>query len=217
MDLDEFFGGYQATDHLVGKHSIPVHYLGYDAPHGTSRGRYRGWTAAMIDHGFAQYSDYFLRLNLSEDEAVTDYDRCRQNEYEIVRELFKTGSQDKYCVFATGDYTATSVYKAAEDVGLDVGRQVFVVGYHNRPLCERLDPPLSSISWSAEECGYQAASLLYNSMVSKGVQPSLHKVLPVELVVRQSSTGNNGAASFASSGQSLTDEKGPIVQGQLVS
>ena len=90
---------------------------------------YWGWAAAMIDHGFSDYKKYFLRLKLTEDQVVTEYDRSRCEEYEIMCRFFKSSSASKHCIFTMDDFTATSVYKASQDAGLKVGEQVFVVGY----------------------------------------------------------------------------------------
>ena len=185
---DDFSAGYSATNHLISEHGIPVHYVGLDAPASPAYGRCRGWAAAMIDHGFPNYSPYFLRVDLTEDEAHAGHETFRQHEYTTMLKFFKAGSQDKYCIATIGDYTATSVYKAARDVGLEVGKQVFIVGFNNRPLCKRQDPPLSSVSYAAEAIGYEGAGILYGHMTKTLTRP-LHKVLPVELIVRQSSTG----------------------------
>ena len=187
IDLDEFGGGYGATGHLISTHDVPAYFLGYDTPGGMTRGRYDGWVAAMNDHGFPNHEEYFLRVDFSEDDSMRHVLRCRQNEYQVALRLFKSKLHARYCVFVIGDFTATSVYKAAEEAGLEVGKDVFVVGYHNRPLCKRLKPALSSVSWPAEELGYEGAKLLYEHMTGKLKDP-VHKVLPVELKVRSSSS-----------------------------
>lgn len=184
--VDEFAGGYSATDHLIKMHDLPAYYLGYDAPHGATRDRYNGWKAAMVDHGFSDYKKYFLCVELTEDTVVTDYDKSRLEEYNVMLKFFKASSEKKLCIFATGDFTATSVYKAAKDAGLNVGKDVFVVGHHDRPLCKRILPSLSSVSYSAESIGYEGARLLYEHMAGKLTQP-VHKILPVKLQVRRSS------------------------------
>lgn len=187
--VDEQAAGYSAADHLIRTHGIPVHHVALDTPDSATYGRSRGWAAAMRDHGFLNYHDYFIPIDLTEDEAVTDYDKLRRHEHSVMLKFFRTVPQEKYCIFAMGDFTATSVYHAAQEVGLDVRHQVFVVGFNNRPLCLRLDPTLSSVDYSAQEIGYQGANLLLDHMTGKLTRP-LHKVLPVSLVVRASSTGS---------------------------
>jgi DNA-binding LacI/PurR family transcriptional regulator len=107
----------------------------------------------------------------------------------IAKKLFESRSEGKICVFAINDYVAKGVFLAAEELGLQVGRQVILAGFGDLPLCNNLRVPLTSVSQSNEQVGYEAARMLYQN-VSKGERHEpIHLVLPVELCIRQSSAG----------------------------
>jgi DNA-binding LacI/PurR family transcriptional regulator len=80
------------------------------------------------------------------------------------------------------------VYLAAEQVGLRIGKDVFVVDFGNMPLCRQLSVPLSSIDQASKEVGYEAAKLLYLTAIGSIKCPMHRKVLS-ELHIRESSTG----------------------------
>lgn len=63
-------------------------------------------------------------------------------------------------VFASRDGEAIEVIEACLAAGLDVPRQVSVLGVDNSDYCESLAVPLSSIDSHQEQVGYQGAALL---------------------------------------------------------
>ena len=56
-------------------------------------------------------------------------------------------------IVTNSDYAAHGVYKAAREMGLEVGPQVSVVGHDDLPTSELLDPPLSTLRVDRREMG----------------------------------------------------------------
>ena len=87
---------------------------------------------------------------------------------------------------AMNDYAARSVYRAAEELKLRVGRDIMLFGFDDLPLASCLECPLSSVRQPRREIGFEAARLLCEEIDGRISQP-VTKVLPVELIERNSS------------------------------
>ena len=81
---------------------------------------------------------------------------------------------------------ARGVYYACEKFGLKIAEDVFIAGISNLPFAQRLSVPLTSVDQNLEKVGYESAKILYEKML--GILPKpIHRVLPVNLIVRESS------------------------------
>ena len=74
-------------------------------------------------------------------------------------------------------------------MGLEIGRDIFVVGSGDLPFAKRLPVPLTSVRTlpTTEQLGYEAAQLLHQHMNGENKEP-IRRLLPVDLIVRASST-----------------------------
>lgn len=188
VTVDNFRGTFEATDHLIHIHGRPVYYLGTKDQPSSCHDRYCGWLTAMRKNGFRDWQDYFVGLKMPEYESSQHLDVALDEAHLACKSLFQEKREERYSVVAMNDSFAEGVYSAAEEAGLAIGKDVFVCGFDDLPLCQRLDPPLSSVSQSLERVGLEGARLLYEELDNKTSRP-VHKVLPVKLVIRASSTG----------------------------
>ena len=92
-------------------------------------------------------------------------------------------------VLCFSDVIAHGVVRAAEELGLDVPRDLSVVGFDDSPLARRLRPQLTTVHQDVREKGRLAAAALRTAMEHNrnGTRGrATHVVLPTELVVRDS-------------------------------
>jgi DNA-binding LacI/PurR family transcriptional regulator len=92
-------------------------------------------------------------------------------------------------VLCFSDVIASGVVRAAEKLGLDVPRDLSVVGFDDSPLARRLRPQLTTVRQDVAEKGRASATELARVLKAKraGTQTrAKHLVLPTELVVRDS-------------------------------
>jgi DNA-binding LacI/PurR family transcriptional regulator len=87
---------------------------------------------------------------------------------------------DVTAVLAMADPQALGVLSEARQRGIDVPRDLSVVGFDDLPEAAFADPPLTTIATPTIEKGRAAASILFEG------GPPRQVVLPVELVVRAS-------------------------------
>ncbi len=70
-------------------------------------------------------------------------------------------------IFTGNDEMAAGVYKAARDLGLDIPRDLSVVGYDDSPMAARLWPPLTTVKLPIREMGRTAALKLIGDKEAK--------------------------------------------------
>jgi len=91
-------------------------------------------------------------------------------------------------IFACSDYRARLVLQACGQLGLRVPDDAALLGVNNdAAACEFCDPTLSSVSRSAEQVGFEAASLLDRLMAGKAL-PEAEVLLAPDGIVRRRST-----------------------------
>lgn len=186
---DHFDAGYQGARHLIEQHGLPVHYIGTPTAPTSQMERTRGWAAAMQEHNFDQLQKYVWELPLKEvDSCTRPFEDIFRNPYLTAKRLFETVKSGTYCIYAGNDYIGKGVYLAAAEARLKIGRDVFIVGFGDMPLCTLLDPPMSSVHQDYEQIGYEAMNLLQQELSGAVVTP-IRRVLPVHLCVRRSSSG----------------------------
>jgi DNA-binding LacI/PurR family transcriptional regulator len=98
-------------------------------------------------------------------------------------------------IICGSDVLALGAIRAVRRIGLDVPRDVSVVGYDDSGWLNSTDPPLTTVRQPIESMGKAAVALLVNQMEKASVQSELLLFEP-ELVVR-SSTGPAPVRSLA--------------------
>jgi DNA-binding LacI/PurR family transcriptional regulator len=87
-------------------------------------------------------------------------------------------------VFVGSDMVAFGALRAARLAGLNVPRDLALVGFDDVPLAQYIDPPLTTVRLPAQRLGAQAAQMLIR-MLEQGSDESW-LLLETELVIRQS-------------------------------
>ena len=105
---------------------------------------------------------------------------------------FLAGLPRHAAVFAVNDNTAVEVLDACRLVGKRVPTDLTLLGVDNLELCERTEPPLSSIQIDFEQAGYRAAQLLDAILAGHGEVPAEQRMFMPMLTVRRESTRGFG-------------------------
>jgi LacI family transcriptional regulator len=90
-------------------------------------------------------------------------------------------------IVAASDVQAYGVLAALSDLGVSVPEQVSVASFDDLPFAAITSPPLTAISLSAFDLGFEAATLLQD-IIERGERAQRSVLLPTQLVER-SSTG----------------------------
>jgi DNA-binding LacI/PurR family transcriptional regulator len=167
IDVDNLAGIGAAVDHLVYHGHRRIAFVGW--PDGITIGdrRARGWRTALQRHG------------LLSDSATLDA-RCEDSTKEATEQTLRLLSRpEKPTAFvAATDTLAVGVMLACQQRGLNVGRDVAIVGFDDTPTAEALE--LSSISQPIEIVGQKLMAALLGNLEGK-------RLLDPELKIRASS------------------------------
>jgi LacI family transcriptional regulator len=88
-------------------------------------------------------------------------------------------------IFAGSDMQAMGVLRAARSLGLDVPRDVSIVGYDNLPVAAWLGPALTTVNQPLQDMAGTAARMLLD--LARGIELAASRVdLVTELVIRES-------------------------------
>jgi LacI family transcriptional regulator len=90
-------------------------------------------------------------------------------------------------VFAAGYYFALDVYEAAKGAGLEVGRDLSVIGVDDPPSAQHLSPALTTMRQPLIQIGRQAAKGLFEQIGDD--RPAASRTLLSAELVARASTG----------------------------
>jgi len=186
--VDHFKGAHDATSFLFDKYGGPVYYLGERTSSTSAKYRFAGWQQAVNENiGFNDISKYIYDIETPDSIFVMTIDNLVSRSQELAMKLFKDCEKSATIqVFAYNDWAAQGLYAAANEVGREIGKDVFVIGFGNIPLCDRVHVSLSSVEQNSEEVGYLGAQILHRMMTDVTYKTFTHLV-PVELKIRESS------------------------------
>lgn len=178
--FDNYQGGSLATSHLLEKHNLPVHYFGCLNVLSV-RKRYQGWRDQMQEAGFDNLENYFIRV-----PQILETENSEELYAKFCKILTAKLKNSKFpiSIFAQSDSWAKIVYDVAKNMNLEIGKDIFLVGFDNLRMCERLTPKLSSIMVNRQQLGVEIIKMLVENLYTNA---DSCKILPVELIERESS------------------------------
>jgi LacI family transcriptional regulator len=169
---DDVGGGALAAEHLLGLGHRRIAHVGGPGI-GTYSDRRTGFEQVLEREGGVDYS---FRLC----ERV----ECVQEVVEVLRQAAKVRPT---AIFVSNDFYAVAVYEAARQLGLEIGRDLSVVGFADVPLARLLAPQLTTVRQDASQIGRNAAELLLDRIErrTENLAPRAIRI-GCELVVRAS-------------------------------
>lgn len=171
---DDLTGGYIATEHLIknGKESIGMVLTATEGM-GVAQERYRGFVKAMNDHKLIVHPELIF-------QGYPTYEYG----YKVGGQIAKTAT-DIDGVFVYSDLVATGLIQGLKDGGIEVPKDIAIVGFDGLFIGEICEPKLTTIFQDINEKGLTAVQLLIDRITNKNVETQ-KVILPVTLVERQS-------------------------------
>ncbi|MET0162121.1 MAG: substrate-binding domain-containing protein, partial [Microbacteriaceae bacterium] len=172
---NNWLGGLSATRHLLELGHRRVAVISGPADVLCSRARIDGFRSAHDE------------LGLTADPALVRYgDFAVEGGYRYGRELLDRPDRPT-AIFAGSDMQALGVLRAARELGIDVPRELSVVGYDDLPLAAWVGPALTTVHQPLVEMAATATRMLVDLARGEAVK-SPRIELQTRLVVRESST-----------------------------
>ncbi len=139
----------------------------------TSRARLAGYRAALESRGISVVPD-----------LVCSGDFHHESGYIQTCALLEL-PEPPTAIFATSDLEATGVYQALYEKGLNVPKDISVIGFDDVPTSEWMSPPLTTICQPLKEMVRMAPRMLL-SMIEGEILESKRVELKTSLVIRGS-------------------------------
>ena len=167
-------GAFLATDYLVKKRKVQPGYL-----HSAYRifnfdERRRGFEDALHENGMSRSRSPVIELTPSAEGA-----------YEDMKAYLDAGEEVSSAYFADNDLIAIGAIRALKEKGYRVPEDIGVIGFDDIPLCDYINPPLTTVHIPKRYMGSVAARRLFERFEEKGCEPLNLEIQP-SLVVRGS-------------------------------
>jgi len=169
LTVDNEMGAEIAVDHCVELgHRAIAHIAGRESI--AARMRRTGYIRAMGRHGLTDHMTIV-------DGDFTEAGGYRGGHALLEQQMLPTA------VFAANDLCAIGVLNALEEAGLEIPRDVSLVGYDNTSLAALRHVSLTSIHQPGEDMGRKAMELLFER-IHEGRTQARHEIVAPSLVVR---------------------------------
>jgi len=173
VDIDNVGGAVMATQHLIDQGCRRIGMIEGRAMQTVSIQRKAGYINALQQAG----------LPVEPDLIIPGGSYTERDGYQGMQMLLP---QQVDGVFCPSDMIALGALRAIHEAGLRVPQDVAVIGFDGIPFAALANPPLSTIRQPIELLGIETTQMLIDLLEAVTSQAS-HKILPVELVVRESS------------------------------
>jgi len=169
---DNAQGGYDVTRHLLAQGRRRIAFLGHATTHYPEFfDRYRGHERALLEARVPTSSALQV-------DAITTEDAG----FQALRELERRGVEFD-AVVAASDLIAIGALRALQESGIDVPREVSVVGFDDIPAASHTNPPLTTVVQDTRRAGDLLVETLLRQIAG---DPAANSVIPTRLVVRKS-------------------------------
>ena len=173
VDSDNFTGGVIATEHLLSLGHTRIGFLAGRPDLESSRLREAGYRKAMAEAG----------LQVDEN-LIRNGSYSREESHGAATEMLSLPERPT-AIFAANDLSALGIMDVARQMGIDVPRDLSVVGFDDIPDSAQSTPPLTTVQQPLQRMGAEAIRMLLTLMDSEPLE-SPHVRLPVSLVRRGS-------------------------------
>lgn len=174
---DDFRGAYLGASHLIQLGCRRIAYISGPLECNIYIDRYNGFQKVMAQHDIPIYEDMVFAHELTADNARKSLHRL------FAKEPFPDA------IFAINDLTALTALEFAKEIGINVPKDLRIVGYSNDPRSAIVTPSITSIEQFPGLIGKAIVTELMK-ILKNGIQQvaidSAPVIMPVELIRRMS-------------------------------
>ena len=173
--MNNFEAGYIATKHLLDNGHIRIGLIISSVGFNNMRDRELGYQAALSERGIMPSAFDRFPVEPTMDGAARDMQALLEVRFEDLPTAY----------FAANDIMAVGASRAMKTLGMHLPRDASVIGMDDVPVCQVVNPTLSTISVPKGAIGAAAVSRLIR-MIEEPDHACLKTQVGVELVVRES-------------------------------
>ena len=169
VNVDQIYGAYEVTKHLINLgHKKVAHISGPKDWFETDR-RIKGFMKAISE-------------NKLDDSLIWEGDWSASSGYEAGKKIVK--NKKITAIFAGNDAMALGALKAINEAGLNVPRDISLVGFDDLPESRFLTPSLTTARQDFQEVGEQALAILLSLINKKKAR--MNVAIKPEILIRES-------------------------------
>ncbi len=178
---NNFYGSSLITKHLIqlGYRKIAfvsgIYYVSVEQ-------RYLAYLSALAESGIPIRDEY---IHMGTEERGFE-----ENGYYGTMELLQNEDRPQ-AIVCFNDNVAIGAYRAANELGLAIGKDIAITGYDDTKICEQLPVKMTTVRFPKYEVGKTAAELLQKLINGETVRRDQIIVLQPEIVIRQSCGAQN--------------------------
>ncbi|WP_298484505.1 LacI family DNA-binding transcriptional regulator [uncultured Maribacter sp.] len=174
--LDDFAGAFEATNHLIEEGCINIVHFSGPKNLNVYRNRLKGYKAALEKHEIPFRENLVLNSHLMQEDGITLAEKV----------LRLPESIDG--IFSANDVAAIGAMQYLKQKGINIPKDIAMVGFSNGPTSAVMDPPLSTIDQSGGKMGELSANLLFEQLQIKPLErESKTIIVKPSLLIRESS------------------------------
>lgn len=175
VGLDDFGGGYMMTNYLIRQGHKKIAFLADEEnPVGVDLERLKGYQKALKEHGIVFREHDYVPLSFRKQARHTklwEFSQERLSEYTAL--------------FFASDYYASDAVNIFHSQGIQVPKDISVVGFDDSVFAEHCSPMLTTVQQQISDKAYYAFQMLHQLIKGEECEEkNIH--LPVKLVIRES-------------------------------
>ena len=178
VGTDQELGGFMATEHLIKNGYADIGYVNGEEGNLVGEARKRGFLKAMTDYDVPVDQKNLLQITVDgkRDDMKSGY---------LVGKQFCELKDRPKAMFIYNDLSALGFIQALGESGINVPKDVAIVGFDDIQMSSYVAPGLTTIHQPAYEMGKLGAKLLFRLM-EDGTGKPVQKMLESSLVIRES-------------------------------
>jgi LacI family transcriptional regulator len=174
--IDNYKNGYDATQHLIEQGCKRIALFTADLARNVYGQRHKGYADALRDNHLSYNKHLVLVKDLSEKAAI-----------DAAAEMLKMKPRPDG-VFVTNDASAALLMQQFKQAGVDIPKDIAIVGFNNDMISRVMEPQLSTIDYPGYDMGEIAARNLINHLSGvANLKQTRTVVMNSSLIVRKSS------------------------------
>lgn len=179
VTTDDLEGGRLAAKHLLELGHRRIAFCRYGEGHSTCENRFAGFKNMLDAHGIGFEPALEVAL-------LPRVPNTHELFIENLKRIISLPKRNRpTAIFAPSDPMVLDIYEAAAGLGLEIPRDLSVVGYSDFYLAPILQPKLTTVRQDGASIGAEAVRLFFQRK-DNPEGPLKSSVLPVELIVRES-------------------------------
>jgi LacI family transcriptional regulator len=173
--IDDFDGGYTATKHLIEKGYRKICFLGAK--------NHSNYSKFNLENGVLEALKEAKIDNYDKKMIFGEFDL--ESAFEKTKDILRMNERPD-AFFAANDQIAIGVYRAIEEAGYNIPKDIGVIGYYDEPVLNSFSPSISSVHVPAYELGKTSINMLISQLHLGQVTKLSTNTLKVELSQRES-------------------------------